>query len=353
MSLQDELREEEALLRAERSQLADVKRELADVQRELDRQREIASLVGRFSKVNLVVPKWLRETGSRKGAHKAIATLHLTDTHFDEVIKPEQIGGYNAYDRRIAEIRLRKLGDGTLRVARDFIGGIEYEGCVILATGDIFSGDIHDELRLTNEGTLFEGVVHWVPRMVAFIRLLADDFGRVNVACVVGNHGRMSHKPIYKNRPQSNIEWLFWRWVAAEFAAAKDERVTFQIADGLSDVVSVYGTVYEIEHGDEFKGGSGISGARAPLMLGQHRTAVQRMAMGQPINWQVVGHFHQYQPPSQGLIMGGSLKGFDEYGAGKHLRPERPMQGFWVTSPENGPTIAAPIFCDDRKAEGW
>ena len=39
--------------------------------------------------------------------------------------------------------------------------------------------------------------------------------------------------------------------------------------------------------------------------------------------------------------------------AGKHFRPERPQQGFWLTSPEHGPTIAAPIFCDDRKAEGW
>ena len=51
--------------------------------------------------------------------------------------------------------------------------------------------------------------------------------------------------------------------------------------------------------------------------------------------------------------MGGSMKGYDEYAAGKHFRPERPQQGFWLTSPEHGPTIAAPIFCDDRKAEGW
>ena len=67
----------------------------------------------------------------------------------------------------------------------------------------------------------------------------------------------------------------------------------------------------------------------------------------------VVGHFHQYRPPSAGIIMGGSMKGYDEYAAGKHFRPERPQQGFWLTSPEHGPTIAAPIFCDDRKAEGW
>lgn len=350
MSVEDELREESVLLHAEQAEVAYLRKELERSREEVARAREVDHLVERFAKARIVVPSWTREASGKKG-HKGIATLHLTDTHFDEVILPEQIGDYNKYDRRIAELRLKMLGDGTLRVARDFVAGIEYEGITVLATGDIFSGDIHDELRLTNEGTLFEGVIHWAPRMVAFLRLLAGEFGKLHVACVVGNHGRMSHKPVYKNRPQNNIEWLFWHYVASNLA--DDERITFQIADGLSDVVTVYNTTYEIEHGDEFKGGSGISGARSPLMLGQHRTAVQRMAMGTHIDYQVVGHFHQLQPPSQGLIMGGSLKGYDEYASGKKFRPERPQQGFWVTSPEHGPTIFAPIFCGDRAAEGW
>lgn len=344
MGLADELREEEALLRAERSELDDLRRRRRELEGELDRANEILSLSAKLNRAQLFVPKWLRSSAGKKG-HKAIGTLHLTDTHFDEVIRPEQIGGYNAYDRKIAEERLKKLGEGTLKIARDYIAGVDYEGLEILATGDIFSGDIHEELRLTNEGTLFEGVIYWAPRLIAWLKMLADDFGRVNVSCVVGNHGRMSAKPIYKNRPQNNIEWLFWHYIASNVASEGDTRITFQIAEGLSDVVTVYNTVYEIEHGDEFKGGSGIAGARSPLLLGQHRTAVQRMAMGTRIDYQVVGHFHQLQPPSQGLIMGGSLKGYDEYAAGKKFRPERPQQGFWLTSPEHGPTIFAPIFC--------
>jgi hypothetical protein len=348
----DDLRAAEIESRAEQNALRDIASELRHTREELGRMQEISALIDRFDRRNLRIPRWTRAASGKKG-HKAIATLQLSDTHFEEVIKDAQILGYNRFDRRIADIRLRLLGEGTIKVARDYIAGVDYEGMAILATGDIFSGDIHDELRLTNEGTLFEGLVYWVPRMIAFLTLMADDFKKVHVSCVVGNHGRMSAKPVYKNRPQANIEWLFWHWVADHFAAARDSRVTFDIADGLSMNVQVYNTVYAIEHGDEFKGGSGIAGARSPLMLGQHRTAVQRLAMNMPLDWMVVGHFHQYQPPSQGLIMGGSLKGYDEYAAGKKFRPERPQQGFWITSPEHGPTVAAPIFCSDRKAEGW
>ena len=342
--------EEERRSESIRRRNRELKAENERLRAERERADEISRLVEHFDGGNLDIPQWTRD-GSGKSGHHAIATLQLRDLHLDEVISAKQILDYNQYDRRIAELRLKKLGDGTLKLARDYMAGVEYDGACVLATGDIFSGDIHEELRITNEATLFEGVEFWVPRMVAFLKLLADDFLQLHVAAVVGNHGRMTQKPVYKNRTQSNIEWLFWHWVADRLA--DDERIRFQIADGLADVVTLYSTRYSIEHGDEFRGGSGISGAMAPLLLGQHRTSVQRMAMGTPVDYLVVGHFHQYRPPSAGIIMGGSMKGYDEYAAGKHFRPERPQQGFWLTSPEHGPTIAAPIFCDDRKAEGW
>ena len=352
MTLADELRGNDADLRNEASELAAIKRELTRTQGELDRANEVERLLDRFDRRNLVVPTWTTKAPQSK-RHRAIATLQLSDTHFDEVVRPHQIEGYNAYNRAIAVKRLQRLGQKTIEVARDFVGGVDYEGITVMATGDIFSGDIHDELRRTNEDDLYGSCVYWVGHIVAFLRALADDFGKVHVAAVVGNHGRNTHKPVYKNRVTNNIEWLFWHYVADVLAAEKDDRVTFDIADGLRALVSVYTTRYSIEHGDEFKGGSGIAGARSPLLLGQHRAAVQRIAMDQPLDWMVVGHFHQYQPPSQGLIMGGSLKGYDEFAAGKHLRPEPPQQGFWVTTPERGPTVFAPIQPLDRKSEGW
>lgn len=352
MSLEDELRGEEAAIRQEQSELSVVQAELVRARKELDRALEVDTLLSHFDPANLFVPNWTMKQRS-PGRHRAIATLQLSDTHFEEVVDPQQIGFYNAYDRPIAVKRLQRLGEKTIEVGRDFIGGVDYEGITVLATGDIFSGDIHEELKRTNVASLYAGVAYWVGHMVAFLETLAGDFGKVHLAAAVGNHGRNTHKPIYKDRAQNNIEWLFWHYVADVLAAKGDTRITFDISDALRALVTVYTTRYSIEHGDEFKGGSGISGAKAPLMLGQHRSAVQHIAMGTPLDWMVVGHFHQYMPPSQGLIMGGSLKGYDEFAAGKHLRPEVPQQGFWVTTPERGPTVFAPIQPMDRASEGW
>lgn len=354
MTIKEEIARDEKQLRQERDQLAAVQVALKAAQKELDRVDTVRAFADLWRPDNLIVPDWTRKPGARKpGRHRGTLTLQLSDTHFDEVVDPEQMYGYNAYDRRIAELRLHATAEKTIDMSRTYFGGVDYDGLVIMATGDIFSGDIHEELARTNQTSLYKSCRDWVAKMVAFLELLADDYGRVHVAAVVGNHGRNAKKPIYKNRAFNNIEWMFWHWVADWFAAKGDKRLTFQIADSLQGYVTIYDTRYSIEHGDEFKGGSGISGAKAPLALGQHRASVQHIAMEQPLDWMVIGHFHQYQPPSQGLILGGSLKGYDEFAAGKHLRPEPPQQGLWVTTPERGPTVYAPVQPQNRKAEGW
>ncbi|TAL46212.1 MAG: hypothetical protein EPN91_00740 [Salinibacterium sp.] len=325
-------------------------KQLTDAQAELERLRGLVGLVERIEQSRLEPPKWARSS-HRKIGKKGIVTLQLSDTHFDEVVRPEQVEYINAYDRHIAELRLRRWVEKAIVLARDYVAGVELEGVFVLATGDIFSGDIHEELKETNADTLYGSVVHWIEQLSAAIHLLADEFGRVHIGAVVGNHGRDTKKPRYKLRAQSNIEWLLWKMIAREFA--QDTRVTFQIGDGMDLTVRIYDTNYLITHGDEFKGGSGIQGARAPLALGQHRTTVRQMATDHPLDYMVVGHFHQYQPPSQGLVMGGSLKGYDEFAYGKRFRPEPAQQAFWITTPERGPTIAAPIAVQDRKSEGW
>lgn len=325
--------------------------EIRRLRDQLTAAEDIKSLAERWSPQNLRVPSWTipqRTSGKR---HRGIAVLHLTDTHFDEVVEPAAVDGFNAYNREIAVGRLRRLAAKTIEIGQRYIAGIGYDGLVIMATGDIFSGDIHEELRRTNEDTLYASCRFWVGQMVAFLRLLADAYRKVHVVTVVGNHGRNSRRPIYKKRAQNNIEWLFWHWVADSLA--DDARITFVIPDAFATSTRIYSTVYVLEHGDEFKGGTGISGARAPLLLGQHRLSVQRLAMGRPFNWLVVGHFHQYSPGAHGVITGGSLKGYDEYAMGLHLRPEPPTQGFWVETPERGPTLFAPLYPGDRKAEGW
>jgi hypothetical protein len=294
-------------------------------------------------------PEWTQPAASLRD-NVGIVVAQLTDTHFDEVVRPDEVGYINAYNREIAEIRLKRWVEKVIILARDYVQGVAIEGLFIPATGDLLSGDIHEELRNSNADLLYSSADHWIDQLIAAVNTFAEEFGKVHVAAVVGNHGRSTIKPVFKGRARSNIEWLMWRQVARHFE--KDDRVTIQVSDSMDLVVPVYNTRYLLTHGDQFKGGSGIAGAYSPLALGQHRKAVRQAATDEPMDIMVMGHFHQYIT-IPGLIVGGSMKGYDEYAYGLNLRPEPARQAFWVTTPEYGPTIHAPVYIQDRDKEGW
>jgi hypothetical protein len=211
--------------------------------------------------------------------------------------------------------------------------------------GDIFSGGIHDELAQTNADTMFGSVLHWSEQLTSALTVLAEHFGTVHVPVVVGNHGRMTRKSRAKLRARDNLDWLVGNMVARQFVDVPE--VTFDIGDAADAEVSVYSHRYLLTHGDQTGGGGGIGGIWPPIM---------RMAARKRNRYQfdtlVCGHWHQYIN-GPGIIVNGSTKGFDEYAAVSNFAPERAQQAFWITTPENGITWSAPIFCDDRAAEGW
>lgn len=329
-------------LRALRARLRSRDTELADLRKRLD-------FVTAIDQAKLRPPRWLAPPRSTK-AHHATACMMLTDPHLGEVVEPVEVEYLNAYNDEIAERRLRQFAQGAIRLARDYTGGVEYDGAVLFMGGDIFSGDIHDELLETNEETTYAGVIHWLDPLRAVIDTLADHFGRLHIAAVVGNHGRRTRKPRAKRRAQDNVEWLFYR--VLERDTRKDRRITWQVSDSADCLVPVYSHRFLLTHGDQFRGGSGIAGAFSPLMLGQHRKVRRAMSSGRPFDTMVLGHWHQYLN-LPGLIVGGTLKGYDEYAFLGNFGYEPPQQAFWVATPERGVTLTAPIYVSDREAEGW
>jgi hypothetical protein len=315
--------------------------ELASLRRQLDFTTAI-------DQAKLRPPRWL--TPARKPKGTGIVCVTLCDSHFDEVVRPEEMFDYNAYNRAIAEKRLRRWAEKTVTLGRDHISGMDYDGITVFVGGDIFSGTIHDELSETNADTLYGSVVHWVELVEAALLSIADHYQRVHVAVTVGNHGRRTKKPRAKLRVRDNIEWLFWRVIERSLRA--DKRFTWSIPEAMDTFVQVYSTRYQLTHGDQFRGGSGISGVLTPLMLGSHRKTRKAIAMGAPYEVLVLGHFHQllFLP---GIVVGGCLKGYDEYASSINVVPEPPTQAWWVTDPKHGMSIRAPLHVGDRASEGW
>lgn len=327
---QHHLKRENQLLRKELS-------ELLDLQRKNDKFSEIAAAV---SANPVKIPRWVSKT-HKKGTDSAVPVIFGSDWHLDERVDIAQMGGMNAYDRKIAEIRLGNFFDNSVRLAKTFIGGVRYDGIYLLLGGDIFSGNIHEELRLTNEGTIIESVLYWTEPVASGIKYLADQFGHVHIPCVVGNHGRLTHKPVAKNRVQDNFDYLFYSMLA--MTLKDDDRITWDIPLSADCRFQVYDCTFLFTHGDQFRGGAGVAGAIFPWLLGNARKLKAYTGMGKSYTHLVMGHWHQLTLGIQGIFVNGSLKGYDEYAMQSNFGFEPPQQALWLVQPRVGVTGRWPI----------
>lgn len=323
-------------------------REIEKLAEELDTMHKTLEASETIMSASLKPPTWL----SPKKPAKSAATLvvMLSDTHFDEVVIAEEVDGLNAYNRTIATQRLKKWSQGVVKMSRDYLSGVTYDGCVLILGGDIFSGDIHEELAQTNEDSILGSLMYWSEQLCAAIELLADEFGKVHVASVVGNHGRMSRKPRMKLRVRTNFDWLISKMIERHFA--EDKRLTFQIPESADCLIKIYGHGHLITHGDQVSGGGGIGGIYPPIMRLRARKAQRYLATGANFKTLWMGHWHQYiSTPS--LIINGSLKGVDEYAFISNFSFEQPQQAMAIVTPKHNVTIQAPIFVEDKLKEVW
>jgi len=293
-------------------------------------------------------PKWLSPAKPKQGT--ATLVVMLSDTHFDEVVNPDEMEGLNAYDRRIATMRLERWAHNVIKVARHYLAGLKYDGIVVLLGGDIFSGDIHEELAETNEDTMLGSLLYWSEQVAAALDVLHREFGTMHVASVMGNHGRMTRKPRAKLRAKTNFDWLLSKMLEKHFKG--NDKVSFIVPESADVLVHVYGHGQLLTHGDQVTGGGGIGGIYPPIMRLRARKQQRHLQVGSSFSTLWMGHWHQYlSTPS--LVVNGSLKGYDEYAMVSNFAFEQPQQAFAVVTPEKGLTMQAPIFCMDRKKEKW
>lgn len=340
--IEDEVTRRTRHLLAENGRLESEAREL----------REMAAFYGSARRAPIRPPRWTARP-SRRGGHKGLAVAQMADWHLDEVVKPEEMLGLNAFNREIAMQRIRRWMEKVVVLPREYMRGIEIEGLVLPSTGDLFTGEIHEELTRSNEARLYASVLYWMEPLIAALETLEREYPAVYVAAVVGNHGRSSDKPVFKGRVYDNVEWLFWSLVRDRLAD-RGSKVRVDVSPSMDFNLPLYGRNYLMTHGDQFKGGTGISGAFAPLALGSHRKDKRQRVAGMPMERMIVGHLHQLINIA-GVTMGGCLKGYDEFAFGINAAPdpEGAAQAFWITTPEHAQTLWMPVYVADRKEEGW
>jgi hypothetical protein len=353
MSLKDDINEnnesperlELIKIRKQRDTLANQNIRLTEKLEQVERSLTIVNTV---QDSDIEPPHWLVPSNPRKSA--ATLVVMLSDTHFDEVVNPDEMEGLNAYNRDIAVMRLERWAQNVIKLARHYMSGVHYDGIVIILGGDIFTGDIHEELALTNEDTMIGSLLFWSEQLAAAIDLLTTEFKKCHVVSVVGNHGRTTRKPRMKQRVRTNFDWLLAKMVERHFA--KDKRVSFTIPESADAFINIYEHGHLITHGDQVSGGGGIGGIYPPIMRMRARKEGRYLQTGKSFRTIWLGHWHQYiSTPS--MIINGSMKGYDEYAMLMGFGFEQPQQALALITPEKNITFQAPVFCADRKKEKW
>lgn len=293
--------------------------------------------------------KPFRFNRTKPSATKALAgipTLMLSDWHYGEVVDPAQINHLNSYDLSIAE----KRGNRVFSTAQELLfhhqSGQSYDGAVVVLAGDMLSGNIHEELRMTNDAPVLECLLSLSKLLARNIAGMAENFEWLYVPCVPGNHGRVGLKPTSKLAVKDNYDWILYHMVAAEVKGMLGDRcnVEFDISDSLDMRYNLYKTRYLLTHGDQIKGGSGAGGFWPTMFETAMKKNQREVTAGREgFDYMLCGHFHTYGAVSN-VIVNGSLKGYDEWVYRMNFGIEGPIQALWTTHPEYGIIDRRPIY---------
>ena len=265
-------------------------------------------------------PRWTMPKRPRSSS--AVVVAMLSDTHWDEVVRPEDVAGVNAYNRDIATARTKSWAH-QLAALPTTGPTADVEGLCLLLAGDLTCGLIDSLHMVGSDDTTLGTLLYWSEQAAAAITLLADAYGKVHVPVVVGNHGRMTAKPRTNLKARDNTDWHLAHLIRR--LLAEDKRVTWQIDEASDAEVELYDQRHLVTHGDQFRGGSGVGGVIPPISRGVYRKQQRQAGLGRPFNHAWLGHFHQ-ELWGPGWSVNGSLKGYDGYAAANNWPAEAPAQ---------------------------
>jgi hypothetical protein len=129
------------------------------------------------------------------------------------------------------------------------------------------------------------------------------------------------------------------------FKADGTSNVLFDISASADMRFDIYGTRYLFTHGDQIKGGAGVGGIWPSMMKTDARKRKRHQLVGGGYDYLMCGHFHRYGTV-EGIIVNGSLKGYDEWVYTMNFDNEPPKQALWITHPQYGITKHIPVYGD-------
>lgn len=274
---------------------------------------------------------------------EAVPLIMVSDLHLEEEVDPHKMQGLNEFNLKIAAARMKCLFSRATKLIEIAAKDSTIRRVVLDLGGDMFSGNIHDELLETAQLGPTRAVQFARDLLVGGIDfILAQTSVDIIVPCVVGNHGRITKKLRVATAVENNLEYLLYQWLASHYA--KNKRVRFEVCPGTMQYLTLFDDYrIRIVHGYEIKSGGGIGGITIPI-----RKKLAQWDKGIQADLTLIHHFHQRMDGGDFLV-NGSLIGYNEFSQMNGFSPEPPQQQFALIHSRNGGEKAtvSPIWVTD------
>lgn len=339
-----------------KSKISEIERRMKEAETRAIEAEDALRLAHDLDAVNLNPPTWAMSPDVQHG-QPGVPCLSLNDWHLGEVVRPKELDGINEYNLDIAAGRIQRVVQRTLDLCFEHTrgpGGVrpEYPGIVVFANGDMVSGDIHEELRETNEVSRNASVLMAAEHLTAAVTIFADYFGRVHVCCSPGNHGR-DGKPRAKLICATNADWLTYK--LCERYTAKDPRITWDIPESGDFRVEVAGLRIMGTHCDRLgvKGGDGLIGSLGPVARGELKLGRMQAVLGRHYDMLVGAHFHQTLMLPR-VNISNCVIGANEYSISiLRAPPSPPSQALFTVHPDWGITSRWEVFAGEKSRQNF
>lgn len=290
----------------------------------------------------LAIPKAHRA----KDEHEHV--LLFSDAHANEVVSREETMGLNEFNWRIMLERMNRVQQAVLSFQENRPYPIKK--LHVHALGDNISGDIHEELEVTNELPHEESVVQMGLDTAAWLEEFVPYYESISVAGCVGNHPRRKKKPTAKSA-FNNSDWTMYRFIetylrnnpAFDFYFPKSKMAAVTVAERWRILLL---------HGD------GIRSTMVDVPWGGiirylGKLARQFSQAGDPIDYFELGHWHQANAlgaggPGTKTFINGTIKGPDEYSVERFGGGDPPQQVLLTFHRKRGVTDVSYLDCEGR-----
>ena len=263
-----------------------------------------------------------------KGKASVEAALQITDAHMGAVQAANEIEGFNEYNPKICRDRQLDFVNRFCRYIDRQRLSQNINTAHVLDTGDNISGDIHQELQVTNAFPVTVQVVEAAKVKAEQLTILCQNFERVVVHFIgADNHGRLTRKPQAKEEGYNNLNYLVG--ILTQAYTKKFPNLEFNIYPMHEKVVTCLNRNYLIAHGHGIRAWMGIPWYSVERRSSKESQARMQLVMDQKLKMaevgfhkMIAGHFHT-DIDTDLYAFGPSVQGTDAYDhqSGRYSKP--------------------------------